>query len=396
MKKLLAKLLPSCFSQVLNKTQNRKSEIYLDNNASTFLCQEALEAFQKCSSLVLNASSQHAYGRQAKALLSQAQRSFASYLKCKEENILFTSSATEAINTFLLGLSAHKYKNRIISCTSEHAATLETLKKMKSSGYRIDLVPIDKNGHIDLEELRKRMSSDVRALVFMAANNETGTLHPIEEMAKIATEFEALFFVDAVAAATKVPLVMYKGLSAMALSAHKFHGPPGVGVLALNLDETLSPLIVGGLQQNSLRGGTLSIPLAESAAKAFEIGLNPSFAIYIQKLRDTFEELLLQDKCVEVNGSSNRVCNVSNLYFKGIDAESLLIYLDQKGIFASHGSACQAGASELSHVLLAMHSRERAKSSLRFSFSRLNTLEEIKQAASYILTFIRESKIRLK
>lgn len=369
------------------------STIYLDSNATTAACQEALTVLRDLSPLPLNPSSTHQLGRAASSFFRGALEGFSSFLANRPEDILITSSATEAINTYLWHLSQTQPLGRIISCVTEHAAVLKPLERLQKLGWKVELMRVDTQGHIDLTQLEKELKQgDVRLLVFMAANNETGVLHPIEALAELAMRYDTKLLVDAVAAVGKYPIQHIPGVTAMALSAHKFHGPAGVGILSHQPNMRLHPWIVGGGQQLGKRSGTLNIVNVFAAWIALQSYQEkaPQIFQYLLEIRDYFETQLIQRLGAKVNGGGERAPNVSNLYFPGVDGEALLIQLDQAGVMASHGSACQAGAMELSHVLLAMHGRERTSASVRFSFSRFNTKQEIEEAVQIIAKAVQD------
>lgn len=361
--------------------------IYFDNNATTLLCPQAREAFIKASQLALNSSSTHQLGRQATAIIRQTSLRLANHLGCKEQSVFYTSGATEALNTYIQSIAHSVPKGAILTAQNEHAAVLSSLDALQSQGWTIVYIKPGKQGHIDANAILTNLSEQTRLIALLAVNNETGVCTDIESIAKLAKERNIPFLVDAVAAIGKQPIKLYEGVSAMALSAHKIHGPQGLGALIVQKPANLHPLILGGGQQRGKRSGTLSIAsiCAFDAALCQALEEQNTHIAYMSSLRDYFEEKLMSRvQGIKINGASPRVCNVSNLYFEGTDAESLLIQLDQVGVLASHGSACQSGGLEPSHVICASWGVERARSSVRFSFSRFNTRVECDMAIEII------------
>lgn len=360
--------------------------IYFDNNATTPLCVEAQKAWLEVSAFPMNESSVHQMGRLAKARLMQSTEIFHRYFENPTAQIIFTSGATEGINTFFASFCFQK-KGHILAGITEHSATLAALKKWATEGWIVEWLGVDSKGQYDVEHLQNSIRPDTKLIVLMATNNETGINTDLSALGSFLQTKGIDLFVDAVAAACKSHFKWFEGLTATVISAHKFHGPTGLGVLALRKGFKMSPLIVGGSQQKGLRAGTVNLPLVASAAAALEAFLkNHNFYLeHMRQLQSYFEKRIqemLGD--VEVNGCHNRACNVSNLFFKDIEAETLVIQLDHLGICISQGSACQSGASEPSYVIQAMHGLTRAKSSVRFSFSRMNTMEEIEMSLSKI------------
>jgi cysteine desulfurase len=360
--------------------------IYLDNNATTPLCPEAKQAWLEICSLPLNESSVHQLGRQAKAYLRQSSEIFARFFNLPPEQILFTSSATEAINAFFYSF-CQGGQGHILAGITEHAATLETLKKWACQGWNIEFIPVDPSGAYDPDQILKRLRPDTKLVTLMATNNETGVNQSLASLGLLLKSKGIETFVDAVASAGKTPFSWFEGLTAAVISAHKFHGPIGTAALGMRPGFKWRSMILGGAQQRGRRAGTFNIPLLVASAKALEIFLQDEahHLTYIESLRSGFEnELTSLLMGVEVNGSAARASNVSNLYFEGVEAETLVMQLDHLGVLVSQGSACQSGASEPSHVIQAMHGLQRAKSSVRFSFSRMNTHEEVAMAVQKI------------
>jgi cysteine desulfurase len=316
----------------------------------------------------------------------QSTEVFHRYFENQSAQIIFTSGATEAINTFFASFCFQK-KGHILAGVTEHSATIAALKKWACEGWIIEWLHVDNKGEYDLENLKNSIRSDTKLIVLMATNNETGTNTDLCPLGSFLQSKGIDLFVDAVAAAGKSPFKWFEGLTATVISAHKFHGPTGLGVLALRKGFKMLPLLVGGSQQKGLRAGTVNLPLVASAAAALEAFLKNQnlYFDHMRQLQSHFEKKIQEivDN-TEINGGQNRAYNVSNLFFKDIEAETLVIQLDHLGICTSQGSACQSGASEPSYVIQSMHGLARAKSSVRFSFSRMNTMEEIELSLSKI------------
>lgn len=339
--------------------------IYLDNNATTQLLPEVLDAMRPyLEGAPCNPSSVHAFGRDARNALTRARRSIASDLGVRPSEVLFTSGATESINMVLRGSKPR----HIITSTIEHIATLDTLKAI---GCEVTYLEPGTYGAITPEQVKEAIRPQTDLITLMAANNETGVMTDIEAIGQLGIPF----FVDGVASLGKEFVEIPEGVSAICFSGHKIHGPKGIGVLVLKHHFKVAPLITGGHQESHRRAGTENLPAIVGMAEAVRLAQNAPYD-QIRALRDRLEKALQ----VEVNGEGPRVSNVANLSFPGTDGEGLLMNLDLEGIAVSHGSACSSGSLEPSHVLLGMgYSRERAASSIRFSLSRLTTEEEIDQ-----------------
>ncbi len=369
-----------------------QEKIYLDNNATTPMEPEVFQAIRRLVDYPLNPSSVHHYGREAKFLLQKARNQIAQYLEKEADEILFTSSATEAINYILDGFLSITPNAHIISSNIEHAATYTTLSKWQKKGCKLTLAPATTVGAPSPAHIEESITPETRLLAFSYVNSETGVKTDIEAISAIAKKYSIPLFVDGVGIMGKEPFELYDGISAACFSAHKFHGPKGCGFAFLDRALSLPPLIQGGGQEQERRGGTENLEAIVGTAKAVALLENvlPKATSHMKELRDLFESLLLREiPTLSINGEGERVVNTSNLAFPDVDGETLLMLLDQKGICASHGSACSAGALEPSRVLLEMGiPKERARSSIRFSFSRMNTLEEVKKAANIIISAV--------
>jgi len=350
--------------------------MYFDNNATTPLHPEVVASMQAAYTIFGNPSSIHAEGQKARTELIQARRTIATYLGVQPQEIFFTSGGTEGLNSLILGLQPGK-KGHIITSSLEHTAVLYPAQARPDC--EVTLIKGCERGAVSVEQVEQAITSDTVLIVLMAVNNETGVKTPWREIAALAEQKNIPFILDGVALLGKEEIApIPRGVTAISFSAHKIHGPKGVGFFFLRAGTPFSPLIRGGGQEAQKRGGTENLQGIIGLKKAIEMLKNSPFE-HLKKLRDTFEEKLQEAiPLFHVNGSGDRICNVSNIAFDGIDGESLLFNLDLLGIQASHGSACSSGSLEPSRVLLSMgYPLPRARASIRFSFSRFNTLEEI-------------------
>lgn len=359
--------------------------IYLDNNATTKLDPRVVEAMKaELEADPSNPSSIHSFGREAKMRLAKARNLIADYLSVQSNELIFTSSGTESLNLAMRSIPAGTH---VITSPIEHAAVYNTVQQL---GCRLTYLPVGKEGHIQLSDLEKVLSTDPGTIVLGSVNSETGVKNPLEAMALLAEKYQVLLIVDGVAQLGKENFSIPKGVSAMAFSGHKIHGPKGTGLLFVRKNMQLKPLLVGGGQEMLRRAGTENLPGIIGLAKAFELLKieNPQGIEKMKRLRDQFEEeLIAHIPSLLIHGKESlRVGNTSNISFAGIDGEALLIQLDMQGIAASIGSACSSGSLEPSRVLLQMgYSKEVALSSIRFSFSRFTTEEEIALATKSIV-----------
>ncbi len=365
-----------------------KTPIYIDHAATTPLCQEALDAMLPYFTQVFgNPNSQHVFGRESVKAVDQARDEIAGYLGCKPNEVYFTSGGSEADNWALKGI-AHAYKEKgkhIIISPIEHAAMLGTAKVLVKEGFEVDYMQVDSEGFIDLDHLKSIIRKDTILVGCMLANNEVGTIEPIKEMAKIAHEHGALAFTDAVQAAGVLDVnVKELGVDLMSVSAHKIYGPKGVGALFVRNGVKINNLISGGHQERTKRGGTTNVAGIVGFAKAFEIAMaerEQNFN-YVSGLRDRFIKRVLEEvPYVKLNGpkdGNKRLPANADFSFEFIEGESVLFSLDLAGIAVSSGSACSSGSLEPSHVLLALGvPEELAHGSIRFSFGKHNTIEEV-------------------
>jgi cysteine desulfurase len=372
--------------------------IYLDNNATTPVLPEVLDAMRPYFGEHFgNASSIHHHGQETRAAVERARDSVASLLGCRPAEIVFTSGGTEADNLAIAGLTGPG--DHIITSGIEHHAVLLTCKHLEESGCDVTYVPVDGRGLIYPDDVRRALRPNTKLISIMMANNETGVLQPVEEIGKIAAEADVHFHSDAVQAAGKIPIDVNRvGCDALSISGHKMHAPQGVGALYVRKATRLEPLFYGGRHERSRRAGTENVPgivalgkAAELAMQGFERGDDKKMS----QLRDRLQRgILAQVDDAAINGEgAPRVPNTTNIYFDHVEGESMVISLDLKGLAVSTGAACSSGAIEPSHVLTAMGLRsDRARASLRFSLGKQNTAVDIDLA----LALVPETVARLR
>lgn len=369
--------------------------IYADNAATTKISPAAREAMTKCMEEAYgNPSSLHSVGQKAAEVLQKAREDIAEILGADFREIYFTSGGTEADNQAIYSAAvfgAKKGRKHIISSAIEHHAVLHMLNRLEKEGFEITLLDVGEKGIVDPEDVRKAIREDTALVTIMYANNEIGTLQPIREIAEICREKKVIFHTDAVQAAGHVPInVTEEKIDMLSLSAHKFHGPRGIGVLYVRKGVPLFNLIEGGAQERGRRPGTENLPAIVGMAAALKEAVSDMEAAgeKTAALRDILIEGLSKIPHARLNGDARRRLpgNV-NFCFEGIEGESLLLLLDNKGIAASSGSACTSGSLDPSHVLLALGlPHEVAHGSLRLSISEENTEEEMR----YIVDAVRE------
>src|SRR3984893_2913658 len=403
--------------------------IYLDANATTPLLPEVFEAMRPFwMEHYGNASSIHQQGQQARGAVEQARSAVARFLHCLNSEIVFTSGGTESDNLALFGVLSNQTAGpaHLISTTIEHHAVLHAAESLEKNNVEVTFLPSTPEGLIEPAALKAAIRPNTKLVSIMYANNETGVIQPIAELAAIAHAAGALFHTDAVQASGKLPLDLsaegpLKNVDLLTLSGHKIYAPKGIGVLFVRRNVRLTPMLHGGTHERQRRAGTENVACIVGLGKAAELAqawLNSSAATepgapyldsemwasregatapahfnpaqgpaHLTALRDRFEQGILSqvDECGVNGGGAPRVSNTSNLYFNHLEAEALVIALDLKGISVSGGSACQSGAAEPSHVLTAMGlTPARARASIRFSLSRLTTEEEVDAALTII------------
>ena len=371
--------------------------IYLDNNATTPLLPEVFEAMRPYfAERFGNASSIHHHGQETRAAVESARESVAGLLGCHASEIVFTSGGTEADNLAIAGLIASG--DHVITSSIEHHAVLHACKHLEGR-CEVTFLPVDDRGLVDPADLRRALRPNTKLISIMMANNETGVLQPVEEIAKVAAEAGIFFHTDAVQAAGKVLIDVARiGCHALSISGHKMHAPQGVGALYVRKGTRLQPLFYGGGHERSRRAGTENVPgivalgkAAQLAKEALERGDDKKIAA----LRDRLEQgILAEVEDTGVNGvSAPRVPNTTNIHFDGIDGEAIVIAFDLKGLAVSGGAACSSGATEPSHVLTAMRLRaDQARASIRFSLGRQTTSEDL----DFALGLVPETVARLR
>ncbi len=359
--------------------------IYFDNNATTALDPAVVEAMLPyLTSFYGNPSSAYSFGSRVGRALETAREQVAALVGCEPDELIFTGSGSEGNNTALnSALLADRDRRHVVTSSVEHSATKNFCDRLARRGFEVTWLPVDSAGLLDLDELRAAVRDDTAVVSLMWANNETGVLFPVEEAARIARAKGAHFHTDAVQAVGKIPIAL--GDSAvhfLSLAGHKLHAPKGVGALYVHRRARFTPFVIGGGQENARRGGTENVASIVALGKAAELAATHlrEEQTVVRPLRDRFEQgILSQISDTEINGDpTERLPNTTNLFFRGVEGEALLVLLDKAGVCASAGSACTAGSIHPSHVLTAMgFSAERARASLRFSFSRFNTIEEV-------------------
>lgn len=376
--------------------------VYLDNNATTKMDPKVLEAMMPFFTEEYgNAFSLHLFGKETGKAVAEARAKIADFFKVKTDEIIFTASGTEGDNIAVRGI-AKAYKNRgkhIITSAIEHPAIKNTYKDLESDGYEVTFVPVDENGVLKIEELKKAIKDDTILISVMHANNEVGTIQPIKEIAEIAKKNRIIFHMDAVQTVGKIPVYPKElGVDIMTFSGHKFHGPKGIGGLYIRQGVRLAKTVTGGGQEKKLRPGTTNTPAIVGMAKALELASeNMQEEIEREKfLRDYFEaELLKRIPEIVVNAKDvERLPGTSSITFKYLEGESILLSLSYLGIAVSSGSACSSDELQASHVLLAMGiAPEFAHGTIRFSLGKYNTKEEIDYTIDQVVKVIEKLRV---
>jgi cysteine desulfurase len=359
--------------------------IYLDANATTPLLPEVLEAMRPfLLEQFGNASSIHQEGQHARAAVERARASVARLLGCRPAEIVFTGGGTESDNLAVFG--SVRAGDHVITSAVEHHAVLHAVERLGERGAEVEFLPVDVQGLVAAEDVRRALRPNTRLISVMMANNETGVLQPVEEIGRIAGEAGVCFHVDAVQAAGKLGInVDSIGCQLLSISGHKMHGPQGTGALFVRRGTRLEPLSAGGAHERQRRAGTENVAGIVGLGEAAECAMLSGTPERMRGLRDRLELGLLQHADGVNGGGAPRVANTSNVWFDGVDGEALVIALDLKGLAVSSGAACSSGANEPSHVLQAMGlSPDRARSSLRFSMHRQTTEEEIDRAIELV------------
>ncbi len=380
------------------------ARIYLDNSATTRLLPEVVQEITACWQLGLaNPASQHADGRDARQKLNTAKRALRRMLGLRDQGacrdpLIVTSGGTESNNLAIRGLVSPYPPGRILLSSIEHPSVQETAQWLGQRGFDVCPIPVDGNGGVDPHTLRSLITEDTQLVSVMLGNNETGVLQPIHELAAVCHSKNTRLHTDAVQAVGKFRVHFEElGVDALSVSAHKFHGPRGVGLLALKSTALIRPILWGGSQQQGLRPGTENIAMVCGMAKAlecFESDVDRSDRL--AQLRNQLESTLARSlNDLHIHGQiSARLPHITNISFVGWDRQALLMALDQVGISCATGSACSSGSSEPSHVLRAMGADPSlVASALRFSVGADTREEEIEAAASRIIQTVRNGKI---
>lgn len=361
------------------------SEIYLDNNATTKCDDKVLEAMLPyLKESYGNPSSIYSFSKEIKEKITQARQNVAKLLNAREEEIIFTSCASESnVTAIMNAVNQHENKKHIITTKVEHASIMETMKYLETKGYNITYLSVDEKGRIDLEELKNAIQKDTCLIAIMMANNEIGNIYPVKEIGKLARENNILFHCDAVQAIGKVKIdVKEMNIDTLSLSGHKIHAPKGIGVLYVKSGIKFNPLIFGH-QESNRRGGTENVPYIIGIGKAADMILDDENKAneVMKHLRDCMEMKIKEriEECYIYGDLEHRLPNTTNIAFKGIKGEEILLLLENQGIYIGTGSACNSQNIEPSHVLTAMGADLSDSSSIRISLGKYNTEEEINQ-----------------
>jgi cysteine desulfurase len=359
--------------------------IYVDNNATTRVAPEVFEEMTPYfTELYGNPSSMHFFGGQVQRKVEEARERVAGLLGARPEEIIFTSCGTESDNAAIMSaLQCNPEKRHLLTTRVEHPAVKNLMAHLKREGYRVTELPVDRQGFLSMEEVSRVMTEDTAIVSVMWANNETGVLFPVEEIATLAKSRGIMFHTDAVQAVGKIQLDMAESqIDMLSLSGHKLHAPKGIGVLYVRRGTRFAPFVIGGHQEEGRRGGTENVPYIIGLGKACELAATDleEKNLRVKRMRDKLENGLLQMVGNSmINGNAEqRLPNTSSISFEYVEGESILLKLSDKGICASSGSACTSGSLEPSHVLRAMGVPfTAAHGSIRFSLSPYNTEEEI-------------------
>ena len=372
--------------------------VYFDNNATTPLLPEVRAAMEPYFSEHFgNASSIHHHGQETRAAVERARESVAKLLACRASEVVFTSGGTEADNLGIFGVVAPG--DHLITSAIEHHAVLFSAHRIEEMGCTVTYVPVNGDGLVDPDDVRRVLRPNTKLISIMLANNETGVVQPVEAIGKIAAEAGVYFHTDAVQAAAKVPLDVDRiGCHLLSISGHKFHAPQGVGALYVRKGTRLQPMLYGGRHERQRRAGTENVAGIVGLGKASDLALAAFANGDLQKmadLRDRLEASLLAatEAAGVIGGAAPRIPNTTNIHFDHIEGEALIIALDLKGLAVSTGAACSSGATEPSHVLTAMNlPPERARASIRFSLGKQNTQEEV----DFTISIVPDTVARLR
>ena len=371
--------------------------IYLDNNGTTRVLPEVLEIMMPYFTTEWgNPSSSYKFGSKLKTVIEMAREQVADLIGAHPREVIFTSCATESNNAAIhAALKIYPAKRHVVTSAVEHSSVLNYCMALEKEGYRVTYLPVDHDGLLKLADLENAITDETAVVSLMWANNETGVLFPVKEIADICRSCGVLYHCDAVQAAGKTVIDVQKTpTDYLSLTGHKFHAPKGIGVLYVRRKTPISPYLHGGHQERGLRGGTESVPLIVGMGKAAQLARKhlPDYEKKVRPLRDKLEDEILNSiPNTELNGhKTQRLANTSNITFHGIESEALLILLDKEGVCASSGSACLADSDEPSHVIKAMKPDSAAsRQSVRFSLDVSNSQKEIEQTIVAVRSCIR-------
>ena len=376
-----------------------RRKVYLDHSATTPADARVVQAMLPyLTEKFGNASSVHYFGQQARAAVDRARRQVAALIGARANEIIFLSGGTEANNLAIRGLceAAEPHGRHIITSRIEHPSVAGVCEAMENRGWEVTRLPVYDQGIVKVEDVRAALRAETVLITVMLANNEIGTIQPVAEIGQLVRDERAAskchlwFHTDAVQAVGKIPIRLREtAINFLSLSAHKFHGPKGVGALYVNRRTRFNPLIAGGGQENGRRGGTENVAGIAGLGKAAELAVKylEERKCSIRSMRDRFEKAILESTSgTSVNGAGAlRIPNTSSLSFEGIESPAALILLDRHGLCCSAGSACKTGSQEASHVLRAMNPNgDGARRSLRFSFGRFNSEAEVDHAIELV------------
>ena len=360
--------------------------IYLDNNATTPLDPAVLAAVETALRDVFgNASSIHKEGQSARHGIEDARESVARLIAAEARDVIFTSGGTESNNAAIFGAVGHDGRHHIVTTAIEHPSVLEPVTELERRGHIVTIVPPSRSGVVEADAVIAALRPETRLVAMMLANNETGVIQPVAEVARVCRERSIHFHCDAVQGAGKIPIdVGALRADTLALSAHKLHAPKGIGAVYVRRGLSLDRHILGGAQERRRRAGTENVPLAIAFGVAAELAREPN---KVGAMRDDLERALRGSGfSIVINGAeAPRIPNTSSVTFRGADAEGIVIGLDLRGVAVSTGAACSSGRVEPSHVLLAMGlTPDEARSTIRFSLSRFSTIAEIEQTVALL------------
>jgi cysteine desulfurase len=366
--------------------------IYLDNNGTTRVLPEVIEAMMPYFTTEWgNPSSSYKFGSKLKTVIETAREQVADLLGAHPREAIFTSCGTESNNAAInAALKAHPGKRHIVTSAVEHSSVLNYCMALEKEGYRVTYLPVDRDGLLKLADLENAIGDETAVVSLMWANNETGVLFPVKEIAEVCRSRGVLYHCDAVQVAGKIAIDAQKiPIDYLSLTGHKFHAPKGIGALYVRRKTPISPYVYGGHQERGLRGGTESVPLIVGMGKAAQLARKhlPDYDKRVRPLRDKLEDGILNSiSNTELNGHKTlRLANTCNITFHGIESEALLILLDKEGICASSGSACLADSDEPSHVIKAMKPDSTASQQMiRFSLDVSNSQKEVEQTVSTV------------